>query len=311
MTFYDSSQVIDQLVAASKGDREAAAALAAITVPWAAAADYSEMILVQPKQASIDSHGQIRVLNKPPDANVRSQQCAEIYLHSHAGTSCDLIPLPSTFQVQDIKYADGLFAFISNDARFVRGTVAQIREAMSAVRFVQEGVLDSQLEECFVRIPSTIVAPRPTAKTVAANPPFIAEAVGTFTFDEPTQSFIASYPAAQRSIDIRLGSNDRGEAIAMMPIVRSLVTRLDDVDRQARGFAAERLLSLKNAEWLADGEDPVSRDQFVSRLSLESVSFHKSGDLTTWYAAGDLFFGHTVAVYLNAKEEPIRAAIEG
>lgn len=299
------------LVNASKGDPSAAAAIAAIDVPWAAAPDYSQMILVQRKLAVIDSQGLVRVLNDAPKANSPTHQCADLYEKGPRGSSWAFTPLPTSFWVKEIRYVHGRFEFISTDHRSVRGTLAQISQAMSEVRFALGSVSESQLEESFLRISSTVAVPPRLRRTAVENREFIDEIVGMFTFDEVLQRFVARFRAGESTIDVVVESNDRAEALALMSTVRRLVRNLDEVARVTKGFAASELLSLKNRAWLDDRERPLSQADFVSRLLLESVSVGDGGEATVWYGDGGMFLGHEVVVSLSAEGDPVGVTLAG
>ncbi|MDP1911968.1 DUF2262 domain-containing protein [Brevundimonas sp.] len=64
----------------------------------------------------------------------------------------------------------------------------------------------------------------------------------------------------------------------------------------AINFATERLLVLKNNEWLGEEEEQISPTEFGDRLSLTSISIEAGGDFILDFDDGNLFWGHTITV---------------
>ncbi len=67
----------------------------------------------------------------------------------------------------------------------------------------------------------------------------------------------------------------------------------------ARLYAAESMLSLKNNEWLSEGEQPIDTETFMERIRLQGIEPCQNGNLKLWCDAGDMFSGHSIAVRLN------------
>lgn len=65
---------------------------------------------------------------------------------------------------------------------------------------------------------------------------------------------------------------------------------------RVREYAVEQLLPLKNDTWLDEDEEAMSADEFLSKMSLESICVDESGDLTFWHNDGDLFWGHAIEI---------------
>jgi hypothetical protein len=56
------------------------------------------------------------------------------------------------------------------------------------------------------------------------------------------------------------------------------------------------MLDLKNGTWLRDGETPLSADEFMGRLTLQSIGIEADGSSQFFYEDGGLFWGHDVIV---------------
>ncbi|WP_226637185.1 DUF2262 domain-containing protein [Brevundimonas poindexterae] len=81
--------------------------------------------------------------------------------------------------------------------------------------------------------------------------------------------------------------------------------------RDAVRVATERLVTLKNGEWLGERERPVSPDRFGKKLSLVDIAIEDGGDFVFDFDDGDLFFGHTIVVRGNLSEGFTHANIAG
>ena len=79
VSYVNSHEILGLLRAAGAGDRKAIESLREIDVPFAASSDWSEMVLVQMKSASVDAEGRIRVQNMAPNSRGRSQQSLDVY----------------------------------------------------------------------------------------------------------------------------------------------------------------------------------------------------------------------------------------
>lgn len=89
---------------------------------------------------------------------------------------------------------------------------------------------------------------------------------------------------------------------------------LDDLialDEKARFLAADKLLELAN-EWAADADgEEVSREEFLSRMTLETIDVAENESYDLWYNDGELFFGHVIHVSGNLNEGVTDARMEG
>ena len=75
-----------------------------------------------------------------------------------------------------------------------------------------------------------------------------------------------------------------------------------------REFAAKKLLKLAN-DW-SEGEK-VTKEDFVSRMRLESVEVLNDLSIGLYYDDGDLFWGHTITVDIDKNGKCTRAEFQG
>jgi hypothetical protein len=299
------------LRAAATGDRKAIESLREIDVPFAASPDWSEMVLVQMKSATVDAEGRVRVQNMAPKSRGRSQQGLDVYTRNALGAACSSVSLPSAFRVRAIVYRDGQFAFESDDGRTVRGAVSQILQGMRPVQFALEGVTEQQLESSFLSIPAE-VPPQPKArKTAAQYAPITDQTIGTLHFDERLQWFSIEHPGGTQLASLRIRTDDRERANTLLDVARALLSDLDSTDRHCKQFAADRLLDLKNHEWRESGEGIIPASRFIASISLESFSIDPQGAITAYYQDGGMFGGHAIVIELGVDLTPIDAELAG
>jgi hypothetical protein len=93
---------------------------------------------------------------------------------------------------------------------------------------------------------------------------------------------------------VALSTESTDEVDAMLHNAGQFVRDIVTIDQRARDYAAEALLDLYNDEWR---EGPIlSQEDFIRRLTLESVTFYPDGSIEMLYDDGDLFWDHVVIV---------------
>lgn len=89
---------------------------------------------------------------------------------------------------------------------------------------------------------------------------------------------------------------------------------LDDLialDEKGRSLSADKLLELAN-EWATDAdEEEVSREDFLSRMTLETIDVAENESFNLWYNDGGLFFGHVIQVSGDLNNGVTDARMEG
>jgi hypothetical protein len=80
-------------------------------------------------------------------------------------------------------------------------------------------------------------------------------------------------------------------------------------ERRLREGAAAKLLKLHNKTW-NEGK-PITKEQFISKMRLESLGFYIGGIAEAYYNDGDLFWGHSISVSISKSGKITDAGIEG
>lgn len=81
--------------------------------------------------------------------------------------------------------------------------------------------------------------------------------------------------------------------------------------RKVDGFAVEKLLPLKNDNWLDKAESLLTAKQFKVRMRLNSISISEDGSFEFWHDDGDLFCGHSIKISGSLKDGLTDADIPG
>lgn len=80
--------------------------------------------------------------------------------------------------------------------------------------------------------------------------------------------------------------------------------RMAAFDRECREYAADELLEGAN-DWLGDSDDEdkpaeYTREMFMELMALECIVIGPDGAIQMGYADGDMFWGHTIMVDVDA-----------
>lgn len=84
-----------------------------------------------------------------------------------------------------------------------------------------------------------------------------------------------------------------------------------DWDNYIKAKICEELLSLKNDSWLEEDEKPLSADEFISKIHLESITFNDTEEFQMCFNDGDIFWGHAITVETDLKKNIVDIGIAG
>jgi hypothetical protein len=130
---------------------------------------------------------------------------------------------------------------------------------------------------------------------------------GTLTFDRSLDWWDGSGLWEGRPVQLHFDA----ELTAALETARALWSEQPTWDHRVRDYAVQKLLPLKNEEWLGEDEAELSPEAFVSRMALESITFYDEGEFSFMYDDGDLFWGHAIQISGNLAEGPNDADIPG
>lgn len=134
------------------------------------------------------------------------------------------------------------------------------------------------------------------------------EGLGTFTLNRQVNWFEAGVDWLGTEISLVFDrEEDRAGCAAN---ARALLASAADWDRRVREYAAGELLDSAN-DWAEDGEEPITREQFMERMEPESVEIRADGSFEFWFADGEMFYGHSIHVSGDLTGGPDAAQMEG
>jgi hypothetical protein len=130
------------------------------------------------------------------------------------------------------------------------------------------------------------------------------EVMGEFVLDKYFKEFrrklnwLGKIIGASFEVDI----DDKESWHDSMSILRMFYDMQDVYDAKFRAYAAKELTELAN-DWRDDDEAPdeITEKDFAKRIILTNFCVGSEGNYSVWYEDGDMFYGHTVAVYGNIK----------
>jgi hypothetical protein len=105
--------------------------------------------------------------------------------------------------------------------------------------------------------------------------------------------------------------DERGEIATAVNRARQVLGEFERHASGAREYAVQELLDLKNESWLDEDEEPVTPDQFKSRMELEGLVFSPDGEVNFYHRDGDLFCGHCIQISMDGADHFVDAAIPG
>jgi hypothetical protein len=95
-----------------------------------------------------------------------------------------------------------------------------------------------------------------------------------------------------------------------MKALKTLYDEQKQRDAEFRAFAAEKLTALAN-DWAEDKTAPITKKDFIKRISISSLGVSSGGSFSAYYDDDDMFLSHAVTVYGSIKKGLKSANIEG
>lgn len=132
---------------------------------------------------------------------------------------------------------------------------------------------------------------------------------GTLTLHRAVDWFSAAVVWDGKPISLSLSDADNVED--SLKVAKDLWKCQGEWNRRILEFAVQKLLPLKNENWLEEDEAELSPDEFKDRMSLESITVYPGGAFDFWHNDGDLFWGHSIQINGNLSDGPKHADIPG
>jgi hypothetical protein len=122
--------------------------------------------------------------------------------------------------------------------------------------------------------------------------------------------FSGRFTDGRVTFEIFLTPDKTGSLASALERARNVVRKRDGYIQLARSLAAENLLDLAN-EWNEDDKHALTAEDFMSRITLESMVFAADGGITFYHNDGDIFWGHSVQLRIDKNDLYVDADIPG
>jgi len=92
---------------------------------------------------------------------------------------------------------------------------------------------------------------------------------------------------------------------------RALWSDLAHWNKQSQALILQEYLKLKNEQWLEDDEEPMSPENFLAKITLQTIAIKTDGSFEFWYDDGDMFGGHALVAIGNLARGFHRTSFSG
>jgi hypothetical protein len=138
----------------------------------------------------------------------------------------------------------------------------------------------------------------------------VTQTFGDLVFNPEIEWFEGSAEWNGEAIDVNFhpdAQNDIRQGLTIanaLKTAEAIWTRQREWHDKVTDFVVKELFSVKNEGWLHEDEDEsaLTIDDFIKRLSLDSIVFYTDGDITFWYDDGEMFWGHAIEVHASLKD---------
>lgn len=153
--------------------------------------------------------------------------------------------------------------------------------------------------------------PVPEPKKPSGTPPLVDDLLGTLEWDDNLKWYRGKVRIADASFEVSLNPYEGTDASSALLRAKQIVENYERYRKMAADYAVNGLLELKNDNWLEEGEMELSADQFKTSMKLEEITVEADGDVTFWHHDGDLFWGHSIQVCIDANDKCTGTDIPG
>jgi hypothetical protein len=141
------------------------------------------------------------------------------------------------------------------------------------------------------------------------KPPVDDEVLGHLDWDDTIDRWSGNISIASDVIVELSICSDGFSTQSVLENARRTFLKLRANCQEASNHIADRLLGAYNESW-NDGS-PVSRDQFLSRISPAAIGLYHDGSAEFLYEDGGQFGGHLILIYVSAEGDLEDVTLEG
>jgi hypothetical protein len=140
------------------------------------------------------------------------------------------------------------------------------------------------------------------------------EFFGELRLDRRLKAYEARRGSGRMQYDVLLTLRNAADPVqdrAMIQTARATLCRLEELITHYRNRAADELLSLYNDDWRQDEDPALTREQFIERLTLTSVTLESDGEIFVYLQPGDLFGGHVIEIRAKTPDQITELGLAG
>src|SRR5262245_4100838 len=147
----------------------------------------------------------------------------------------------------------------------------------------------------------TKAAPKPTPDDI--DDPKLGLLRFTYHINPELDEYEGNIELNGRSVELRFYSDEKLDLAPTIKRTRELVHRHNAIMKRADKYLIARILPHYNDVWRMEAEPAMKKAELLDRVRLDEITVHADGRATYWYAAGDLFAGHGMQLFLSAETE--------
>jgi hypothetical protein len=130
-------------------------------------------------------------------------------------------------------------------------------------------------------------------------------------YDPETVSFECLLYLNNDSITLALADfadTQKSEADSLAVTIKNWLEQNFD---RSKEFACSKLIDLKNSRWLKKNEPPVTKREFLKKMTFNGINAFKEGGFEMYFKDGELFPGHWIMIDVNESFEMEDATLRG
>ena len=133
--------------------------------------------------------------------------------------------------------------------------------------------------------------------------------VGTLQYNETINSYEGKIKDnLDNEIEFSIDTDNNIDEL--IDYTRQLLKKYLNSDSELKLYAASQLLDIYNDVW-NETDIKITESEFASKMILEGITIFSDRNTTFYYHDGDLFYGHSITIYLDENGNLESAQIEG
>ncbi len=137
------------------------------------------------------------------------------------------------------------------------------------------------------------------------------ERLGRLVYDREFEQYDGSIDWNGASVTLHVYVDDPDEHEAACATARGLLRDQKAWAKRVADYAVQELLELKNESWLEEDESEVAAQDFVARMTLNTIAVSGDGSFEFWHDDGGLFWGHSIVIAGSLEGGLVDADIPG